>query len=198
MGCTYPATVARAGSDHAPRLVLRVCSCASQLAGSPSAVLTGPRFARNCATCASNSRSGTLTKSRRIVKPPLWQFGTREAIPASRPNRPLGSSNRHLGCPSGELGCPRRPLGSPNRCLGYPSGEWGHPHRGRGDGLVVPTAPLLTSPVHGGGTPSPRAGRAGVGAFKAHGLTIPEKCAIIGIAVRWRGRVAKTQLKEEE
>ena len=59
-------------------------------------------------------------------------------------------------------------------------------------------SPLLTSPVHGGGTPSPRAGRVGVGAFKAQGVTIPEKCAIIGIAVRWRGRVAETQLKEDE
>ena len=30
-------------------------------------------------------------------------------------------------------------------------------------------APLLTSPVHGGGTPSPRAGRVGVGAMlKSH------------------------------
>jgi hypothetical protein len=57
---------------------------------------------------------------------------------------------------------------------------------------------LQTSPVHGGGTPSPRAGRAGVGAFKAQGVTIPEKCVIIGIAVRWRGRVAETLLKEDE
>ena len=48
------------------KLFLRVCSCASQLAGSPSAVLTGPRFARNCATCASNSRVGPLTKSRHL------------------------------------------------------------------------------------------------------------------------------------
>jgi hypothetical protein len=37
-----------------------------------------------------------------------------------------------------------------------------------------------------------------VGAFKAQGVTIPEKCAIIGIAVRWKRRVAKTQLKEEQ
>jgi hypothetical protein len=29
-------------------------------------------------------------------------------------------------------------------------------------------------------------------------VTIPEKCAIIGIAVRWRGRVAETLLKEDE
>jgi hypothetical protein len=32
------------------KLFLRVCSCASQVAGSPSAVLTGPRFARNAAS----------------------------------------------------------------------------------------------------------------------------------------------------
>jgi hypothetical protein len=32
----------------------------------------------------------------------------------------------------------------------------------------------------------------------AQGVTIPEKCVIIGIAVRWRGRVAETQLKEDE
>jgi len=32
----------------------------------------------------------------------------------------------------------------------------------------------------------------------AQGVTIPEKCVIIGIAVRWRGRVVETQLKEDE
>jgi hypothetical protein len=32
----------------------------------------------------------------------------------------------------------------------------------------------------------------------AQGMTIPEKCVIIGIAVRWRGRVAETLLKEDE
>jgi len=40
--------------------------------------------------------------------------------------------------------------------------------------------------------------RVGVGAFKAQGLTISEKCDIIRIAVRWRERVAETQLKEDE
>jgi hypothetical protein len=40
--------------------------------------------------------------------------------------------------------------------------------------------------------------RAGVGAFKAQGLTISKKCDIIGIAVRWRERVAETQPKEDE
>jgi hypothetical protein len=40
--------------------------------------------------------------------------------------------------------------------------------------------------------------RAGVGAFKAQGVTIAERCVIIGIAVRWRGRVAETLLKEDE
>ena len=47
-------------------------------------------------------------------------------------------------------------------------------------------------------SPSPRAGRVGVVAFKAQVLTISEKCDIIGIAVRWRERVAETQLKEDE
>jgi hypothetical protein len=37
-----------------------------------------------------------------------------------------------------------------------------------------------------------------VGAFKAQGVTIAERCVIIGIAVRWRGRVAETLLKEDE
>jgi hypothetical protein len=32
----------------------------------------------------------------------------------------------------------------------------------------------------------------------AQGVTIPEKCVIIGIAVRWRERVAETLLKEDE
>jgi len=81
--------------------------------------------------------------------------------------------------------------------------------------LVFQHAPLPTSPVDGGGaaTPSPPAGRVGVGAmfkckgtykrvgvgaFKAQGLTIPEKWGIIGIAVRWRERAAETQLKEEQ
>ena len=37
-----------------------------------------------------------------------------------------------------------------------------------------------------------------MGAFKAQVLTISEKWGIIGIAVRWRERVAETPLKEEE
>ena len=65
------------------KLFLRVCSCASQLAGSPSAVLTGPRFARNCATCASNSRSRRLMKSVCIGHPPHDWFVLGNGVPAS-------------------------------------------------------------------------------------------------------------------
>ena len=66
--------------------------------------------------------------------------------------------------------------------------------------ISYPTAVPLSAYGEGNYTSALAIGirRVGVGAFKAQGLTISEKWGIIGITVRWRERVAETQLKEDE